>query len=43
VQNILKAYTPREVDQNKKAELDKIMTAQAKQYGMGTLPVMDIR
>jgi hypothetical protein len=29
VQHILKADTPREVDQNKKAELDKIMTAQA--------------
>jgi trimethylamine:corrinoid methyltransferase-like protein len=43
VQDILKADTPREVDQNKKAELDKIMTAQAKQFGMARLPVMDTR
>jgi trimethylamine--corrinoid protein Co-methyltransferase len=43
VQHILKSYTSREVDQNKKAELDKIMTAQAKQFGMARLPVMDTR
>ena len=41
VQNILGAYTPREFEQGKKAELDNIMAAYSKQHGMSQLPVMD--
>jgi trimethylamine--corrinoid protein Co-methyltransferase len=42
VKNILGAYVPREVDIAVKAELGKIITAYAKQFGGGNLPVTDI-
>jgi trimethylamine--corrinoid protein Co-methyltransferase len=42
VKRILDAYTPRQLDKAKKLELDKIMTAHAKQFKMDRLPVMDI-
>jgi len=41
-EKILAEYTPREIDTHKKKELDKIITAHARQHGMERLPVMEI-
>ena len=42
VKTVLREYVPREVDKNKKKELDKIMSAHAKQHGMDRLPITEI-
>lgn len=42
VEEILSDYTPREFDPDKKRDLDRIMVAHAKQYGMERLPVMEM-
>jgi trimethylamine--corrinoid protein Co-methyltransferase len=39
---IVAEHTAREVDKEKKVELDKIIIAHAKQYGMNQLPLTDI-
>jgi trimethylamine--corrinoid protein Co-methyltransferase len=42
VKKIVAEHTVREIDIEKKVELDKIITAHAKQYGMNQLPVTEI-
>jgi len=42
VEKILNEYTPRDIDEKKKTELDKIITIHARQHGMDRLPVMEI-
>ena len=42
VKQILDEYTPGAEDKEKKAELDKIITRHAKQYGMDRLPIMEV-
>ena len=42
VRTILNEYVPREVDEDKKKELDRIMSTHARQHGMDRLPITEI-
>ena len=40
---ILSNYEPRQIDKNKKKELDNIMLCHAKKYGMDQLPISNVK
>ncbi len=42
IKGFLKEYTPRDLDKDKKKEIDRIMATFAKKYGMDNLPITEI-